>query len=112
MLIISKIFFTLKGAIMRVGVLASVLLNRKGKQNVDTIVAEKGREEPKRRSERTGKKVVRKGESRLESKSSSTEGGQSKTSQLSSKDGERKRSRVQGRKTNKTSSKSKSMGSK
>ena len=52
MLIISKIFFTLKGAIMRVGVLASVLLNRKGKQNDDTIVAEKRGEEPKRRSER------------------------------------------------------------
>jgi len=97
---------------MRVGVLASVLLNRKGKQNGDTIVAEKRGEEPKRRSEREGKKVIRKTKSRLGSKSSSKEGGQSKTSQLSSKDGERKRTRVQGRKTNKTSSKSKSMGSK
>ena len=41
---------------MRVGVLASVLLNRKGKQNGDTIVAEKRGEEPKRRSEREGRK--------------------------------------------------------
>jgi hypothetical protein len=112
MLIISKIFFTLKGAIMRVGVLASVLLNRKRKENGDTVMAEKGREEPKGGSERTRKKVIRKGESRLESKVTSKEGRQSKKSQLSSKDGERKRTRVQGRKTNKTSSKSKSMGSK
>ena len=49
---------------MRVGVLASVLLNRKGKQNGDTIVAEKGEEEPKRRSERDREESrTKKGES-------------------------------------------------
>ena len=110
---------------MRVGVMMAGLLKKllQTKQNVDslseeeivdvdTTVAKEGGKEPKRRSQRGRKKVVRKGESRLGSKSSSAKGGQSKTSQLSSKNGERKRTRVQGRKTNKTSSKSKSMGSK
>ena len=78
---------------MRVGVMMAGLLKKllQTKQNVDslseeeivdvnTTVAKKRREEPKRRSQRGRKKVVRKGESRLESKTPSKKRRQSSMS--------------------------------
>ena len=78
---------------MRVGVMMAGLLKKllQTKQNVDslseeeivdvnTTVAKKRREEPKRRSQRGRKKVVRKGEPRLESKVTSKKRRQSSKS--------------------------------
>ena len=78
---------------MRVGVMMAGLLKKllQTKQNVDslseeeivdvnTTVAKKRREEPKRRSQRGRKKVVRKGEPRLESKVTSKKRSQSSKS--------------------------------
>ena len=109
---------------MRVGVMMAGLLKKllRTKQNVDslsekeivhgedTTVATQGRKEPKGRAKRGRKSVSSK--TGNESQSTSKVRRQSSKSKLPSKDGERKRSRVQGRKTNKASSKSKGMGSK
>ena len=78
---------------MRVGVMMAGLLKKllQTKQNVDslseeeivdvnTTVAKEGGKEPKRRSQRGRKKVVRKGESRLESKTPSKKRRQSSKS--------------------------------
>ncbi len=78
---------------MRVGVMMAGLLKKllQTKQNVDslseeeivdvnTTVAKEGGKEPKRRSQRGRKKVVRKGESRLESKAPSKKRRQSSKS--------------------------------
>ena len=78
---------------MRVGVMMAGLLKKllQTKQNVDslseeeivdvnTIVAKEGGKEPKRRSQRGRKKVVRKGEPRLESKVTSKKRRQSSKS--------------------------------
>ena len=109
---------------MRVGVMMAGLLKKllQTKQNVDslsekeivhgedTTVATQGRKEPKGRAKRGRKSVSSK--TGNESQSTSKVRRQSSKSKLPSKNGERKRSRVQGRKTNKASSKSKGMGSK
>lgn len=109
---------------MKVGVMVAGLLKKllQTKQNVDslseeeivhgkdTTVATQGRKEPKGRAKRGRKKVSKSPGN--ESQSASKVRRQSSKSKLPSKDGERKRSRVQGRKTNKASSKSKGMGSK
>ena len=78
---------------MRVGVMMAGLLKKllQTKQNVDslseeeivdvnTTVAKEGWKEPKRRSQRGRKKVVRKGEPRLESKVTSKKRRQSSKS--------------------------------
>jgi len=78
---------------MRVGVMMAGLLKKllQTKQNVDslseeeivdvnTTVAKEGGKEPKRRSQRGRKKVVRKGEPRLESKVTSKKRRQSSKS--------------------------------
>ena len=109
---------------MRVGVMMAGLLKKllQTKQNVDslsekeivdgkdTTLATQGGKESKGRAKRGRPRLSSK--ARDESQSASKVRRQSSKSKLSSKDGERKRSRVQGRKTNKTSSKSKGMGSK
>ena len=108
---------------MRVGVMMAGLLKKllHTKQNVDslseeeivngedTTVAEKGREESQRRSKRGRSKVSK--STRDESQSTSKVRRQSSKSKLSSKNGERSRAGIQGRKADSTSSQSKSMGS-
>ena len=108
---------------MKVGVMMAGLLKKllHTKQNVDslseeeivngedTTVAEKGREESQRRSKRGRSKVSK--STRDESQSTSKVRRQSSKSKLSSKNGERSRAGIQGRKADSTSSQSKSMGS-
>ena len=108
---------------MRVGVMMAGLLKKllHTKQNVDslseeeivngedTTVAEKGREESQRRSKRGRSKVSK--SARDESQSTSKVRRQSSKSKLSSKNGKRSRTGIQGRKADSTSSQSESMGS-